>query len=261
MDFFDNSPLPACVLRQVSVSSFKLSREITIDTTTTSTKTSTMTNFFDLPVEIRLDIYKHLFGAGKVILTIGRSDSDSLLPAVAKPQTHDPRSSQLLAVCKTILEEARPVLYANTTFHVLSHVFAGKLPSNFTDGAPLAPFVKHLIWQVDCDMMKFVYEEDLKMEPSDLAQLSSLEIRCRAETWRGSFLGESCDRDRFVQGREQTISYAKYLQKQMADNVNLVEDRTFLGKGCVRLRLGQGRAMLLNNVSASYKCSDYLRPR
>lgn len=220
-----------------------------------------MTNFFDLPVEIRLDIYKHVFGVGKIILATSRADTDSLLPAVAKPQTHQPRGAQLLAVCQTILQEARPILYANTTFHVLCHVFAGKLPSTFTDGAPMAPFVRHLIWQVDCDMLKYVYEEDLKMETSDLAQLSSLEIRCRAETWRNSFLGEYCDRERFVQGREQTISYAKYLQRNMVNDANLIEDRTFLGKGCVMMRLGKSKAVVSNNVSvvdADYESANKL---
>lgn len=208
-----------------------------------------MATFLDLPVEIRLDIYKHAFGSGKIILTTSRSDTDSLLPVAAAPQNHRPRSAQLLATCRTILHEARPILYASTTFQVMSHVFAGKWPSMFTDGSLMAPFVKHLIWQVDCDMMKVVYEEDLKIPGADLARLSSLEVRCRAETWRGSFLGEHCDRERFVQGREQAIGYAKYLQRRMGEQVALVEDRTFLGKGCVMLRLQRGKRDILSNVS------------
>lgn len=208
-----------------------------------------MTNFFDLPVEIRLDIYNLTFGIGKIILETSRSDTDSLLPVAASPQYWCPRSAQLLATCRTIRDEARPILYANTTFQVISHVFAGKWPSFFTDGASIAPFVKHLIWQVNCDMMKTVYEDDLKMQTTDFLQLSSLEIRARAETWRDSFLGEYCDRDRFVQGREQSIKYAKYLQRQMAKKVDLVEDRRLLGQGCVVLMLRPQRRLLSSNVS------------
>jgi hypothetical protein len=209
-----------------------------------------MTNFFDLPVEIRLNIYTLTFGTGKTILETSRSDTDSLLPVAASPQYRCSRSAQLLATCRTILEEARPILYANTTFQVISHVFAGKWPSFFTDGASIAPYVKHLIWQVDCDMMKTVYEDDLKMQTTDFAQLSSLEIRARAETWRDSFLGEHCDRDRFVQGRQQSIKYAKYLQQHMARKVDVIEDRRLLGQGCVVLKLQPERRLLSNNVSA-----------
>lgn len=210
-----------------------------------------MTNFFDLPVEIRLDIYKLTFGSGKTILQTTRSDTDSLLPLAASPQYRCLRSGQLLATCRTILEEARPILYSNTTFQVTSHVFAGKWPSTFTDGASIAPFVKHLVWQVDCDMMKMVYEDDLKMQSTDFNQLSSLELRARAETWRDSFLGEYCDRDRFIKGREQAIDYGKSLQRHMSKSLALVEDRRLLSKGCVVLRLQPERQVLTNNVSTS----------
>jgi hypothetical protein len=210
-----------------------------------------MANFFDLPVEIRLDIYKLTFGSGKTILQTTRSDTDSLLPLAASPQYRCSRSGQLLATCRTILEEARPILYSNTTFQVTSHVFAGKWPSNFTDGASIAPFVKHLVWQVDCDMMKMVYEDDLKMQSTDFNQLSSLELRARAETWRDSFLGEYCDRDRFIKGREQAIDYGKSLQRYMSKSLALVEDRRLLSKGCVVLKLQPERQLLTNNVSTS----------
>jgi hypothetical protein len=210
-----------------------------------------MAHFFDLPVEIRLDIYSLTFGSGKIVLETSRSDTDSLLPVAAKAQYRCPRSAQLLATCRTILEEARPILYANITFHVISHVFAGKWPSNFTDGSTIAPFIKHLVWQVDCDMMKLLYEDDLSMKSTDFDGLSSLEIRARAETWRDSFLGEECDRDRFVKGREQSIVYIQHLRRQMTRKVDLVEDRRLLGKGCVVLRLQPEGRRLTTTVSAA----------
>ena len=223
--------------------------------------TTAMTvTFFDLPVELRLDVYRRAFGKGKVIFTTSRSDTDALLPVAVSQQSYSPRSAQLLRVCNTILHEARPVLYSNTTVHILSHVFAGKHPSTFTNGHPIAPYVKHLIWQLDCDMMKHLYPEDVQLQASDLAQLSSVELRCRAETWRHSFLGEECDRDKFVTGREEAIEYARMLQHQMGSKADLVEDRTFLGNGCVVLKLRQTKAMLATNVSPQRPNNGGLKP-
>ena len=206
------------------------------------------TAFFDLPLEIRLQIYQQVFQPAKLVLASDRADANSLLPITAQQQNETPRSAQLLRVCKTILHEARPVLYANTTVQVVSHVFAGRLPSNFSDGLPMAPYIRHLIWHIECDMMKHMYEEDLRLQATDLTQLSSLEIRCRAETWRDSFLGEHCDRDRFVKGREQVLNYARLLQGLSPSRPELVEDQTFLGKGCVRVRMNAGRTLLGQNV-------------
>ncbi|KIX08008.1 uncharacterized protein Z518_02663 [Rhinocladiella mackenziei CBS 650.93] len=145
----------------------------------------------DLPLEIRLDIYSLVFGCGKAVIEPKNDDDSScLLPLKSERQNQVPRSSQLLRVSRTILLEARPVLYANTTFHVLTQVFAGKLPSAVTNGHPSAPYIKHLIWQLDCDMLKHVDTEELRLDSTEAGQWSSLEIRCRAEAWRYSFLGE-----------------------------------------------------------------------
>jgi hypothetical protein len=97
--------------------------------------------------------------------------------------------------------------------------------------------------------MKHLYKEDLELSTGNLAQVSSLEIRCRAETWRDSYLGEQCDRERFVKGRQQVIEYAGILSGLMEDRPEVVEDRTWLGKGCVAVRMRQGRTLLRSNVS------------
>ncbi|KAK5239756.1 hypothetical protein LTR40_014275, partial [Exophiala xenobiotica] len=187
-------------------------------------------SLFDLPPEIRLQIYAFTFGWGKVMIEVQDDENKPcLLPRRSVFQTQSSRSSQLLRVSKAILTEARPVLYANTTFHVLNRVFAGKLPIAVTDGHACAPHVKQLIWQVDCDMMKHFYPEDLRLDPEDVSRWSSLELRCRADTWRNSFLGEWCDRETFVKGREQMIAYARVFQDFMnsrtANRVNLIENR------------------------------------
>lgn len=201
----------------------------------------------DLPLEIRLEIYGLVFGHGKAVVEATNEDeSPCILPKDGSFQNHSQRSSQLLRVNRTVLLEARPVLYANTVFHVLTHSFAGKLPYRITDGNPCAPHLKHLIWQLDCDMLKCFYAEDLRLDPVETDGWSSLEIRCRAEAWRDSFLGEWCDREAFVRGRDQVVGYACALQDAMRsvnhDQVALVEDRSQLGRGRVILKLERIRS-------------------
>ncbi|KAI1620257.1 hypothetical protein EDD37DRAFT_613004 [Exophiala viscosa] len=210
-------------------------------------------NFFALPLEIRLEIYGLVFGRGKAVVKVKNGDTSScMLPHNSTFQIHAQRSSQFLRVNKSVLIEARPVLYANTTFHVLNHVFAGKLPTTITNGHPCALFIKQLIWEVDCDLLKHFYPEDLRLDPEDTTQWSSLELRCRADTWRNSFLGEWCDRESFVNGREQVLAYARVFQDAMsthtASKVHLVEDRSQLGRGRVILRLSRHKPRLSQEV-------------
>jgi len=209
--------------------------------------------FLDLPLEIRLDIYGLVFGCGKALIEAkNEDDSSCLLPRDSAFHNHGPRSSQLLRVSRTILLEARPVLYANTTFHVCTQAFAGKLPETFTNGHPCAPHIKHLIWQLDCDMLKHYYPEDLRLDPLEVAQWSSLEIRCRAELWRNSFMGEWCDREAFVRGRDQLVAYTGVFQAAMSSpsggRVHLIEDRCQLGRGRVILRLNRTNPGLKQEV-------------
>lgn len=203
--------------------------------------------FFDLPFEIRLEVYKLLFRPAKVILAAkDEDDSCSMVPKSATFQHQSSKSSQLLRVNRTILQEARPILYANTTIHVVSRAFAGKLPTRWTDGQHLAPHIKHLIWQMDCDMLKHFYAEDHRLDLEVISGLSSLEIRCRVDTWRNSFLGEWCDREAFVKGRAHLIEYARVFQDAMSSGlghrVDLEEDRSQLGRGRIVLRLQRHRA-------------------
>ncbi|KAL2417327.1 hypothetical protein ABEF91_005581 [Exophiala dermatitidis] len=202
--------------------------------------------FLSLPLEIRLQIYCVVFGRGKAVIEAnGENDSACVLPKDGTFQHHSQRSSQLLRVNRMILLEARPVLYANTRFHVMTHAFAGKLPARVTDGHPCAPYVKHLIWQLDCDMLKRFYSEDCQLEPAEAAQWLSFELRCRADTWRDSFLGEWCDRQAFVKGRDQVISCARMFRNAMSSDTHgkatLVEDRTQLGRGRVILKLERNK--------------------
>lgn len=205
--------------------------------------------FLSLPCEIRVDIYHLVFGFGKPILEAKNEDDNScLIPEGSKLRNPVQRSSQLLRVNRAILDEARPILYANTTFHILSCGFAGKLPLRITDGHPFASYIKNMIWQLDCDMLKHHYSEDLCLDAAQAAQWNSLELRCRAESWRDSFLGEWCDREAFVAGREQVINYARACALAMGNRdcveVILVEDRSQLGRGRVIVKLSRTRSNL-----------------
>ncbi|OAP64120.1 hypothetical protein AYL99_00092 [Fonsecaea erecta] len=210
--------------------------------------------FLDLPLEIRFEIYRLVFGHGKAVVEAkSEDDSGALMPQLARFENHSPRSSQLLRVNKTILLEARPVLYANTVFHVISHAFAGRLPIRITDGHPCAPHIQHLIWQLDCDLLRHFYAEDLQLDLDEVAHWSSLEIRCRAETWRNSYLGEWCDREAFVKGRAQILEYAQVFHHAMSRSggrITFAEDRRQLGRGRIILRLNTGWVASVQQKSA-----------
>jgi hypothetical protein len=215
------------------------------------------TSLLCLPIEIRLQIYAELFGTGRVVLDGGDHQKTScFVSSTAAPiTTAESRSAQLLRTCKTILYEARPVLYTNTVFHVVQHTFAGSLPSSFTDDHPSAKHICDVIWQVECDMLKRWYEDDLQFQKgADWVSLRSLEIRCRVDAWRGSYCGVVDDRAGFVTGRDQVLKYgAKLLDGVGAGDVKtfstLVEDRRFHGKGEMRIRLAKNHGLLSSDVS------------
>jgi hypothetical protein len=78
---------------------------------------SSRLSLFDLPVEIRFMIYKLLFHPSSEPILIS-----FLLVCSVK------RSSQLLRVCRSCLEEASPVLYGDNQF-ALDWAYAGTEPS------------------------------------------------------------------------------------------------------------------------------------
>ena len=213
-------------------------------------------SFLSLPQELRLEIYNLVFGQSHVVLGAKRRGDDdySLLPRETAPLHDTCRSSQLLRVCRTIYCEAQPLLYGGTRFHILAQAFAGKLPCTVTNGHPAASHIQHLTWQLDCDLLKHFYPEDVRLDPVALAQVRDIELRCRAETWRNSFMGEWCDREDFVRGRLHTINWAKTVRDVMTngktEDVSLVEDRSQLDRGRMVLRLVRGKPpVLMDNVS------------
>ena len=98
-----------------------------------------MLNILDLPVEIRIEVYPYLFMNGKVLLDAGACHGPSyLIPEHAVVAHHVLQSSQILRTCKTILYEARPLLYKKPIFHVLVNIFAGNLPVAVSNGSSTA---------------------------------------------------------------------------------------------------------------------------
>ena len=263
---FRTLPLPA--LTQLSVGSARPCSPLTATTpsgTATMSQTSPSshlqtnstprisltggTSLSDLPVEIRLSIYSYLFSPSKVMLEASEPlpTQSCLIPAALNVRKRQyQRSSQLLRVCRQILYEARPVLYANTTFHIMIRTFAGSLPASLSNGHPIAKHIRHAVWQLDCDILKRFLDEDFAFQQGDLGMIDTLEIIARVDTWKGSFCGEDCDRDGFIQGRKSMLGYGQLLQAQLKNDsgspVSFIEDQRFLGKGEVRIRLGKGQA-------------------
>lgn len=108
----------------------------------------------------------------------------------------------------------------------------------------MARHVRHLVFQVDCDVLKKYYVEDFAFRHKELAMLDSLELIAKVDTWKGSFCGEDCDREGFVRGRNGMLEYGERLKSQLGKDVGgrvcLVEDQRFLGKGEVRIKLRRG---------------------
>lgn len=215
-------------------------------------------HFFDLPLEIRLNVYSQAFGKGHTFFKNERQDSGrdvncpSLLPASAKVASCQPRSAQLLRVCKAILNEAQPILYASTVFLSGTQAFAGKLPVVITSGHPTIKHIKHLKWQLQCDLLKRFYPDDVQVSEDDMRSFQTLELRCEIDSWRDSFCGDWCDRAEFVKGRAQIIDFARLLKTRMEGGsrfVMLVEDRSGLSRGRVVLRLSRRRTILTEDVS------------
>ncbi|KAK5087317.1 hypothetical protein LTR70_007260 [Exophiala xenobiotica] len=214
--------------------------------------------FLNLPLEIRLEIYSHLFGDVVAQVDGGRQDTGkesrapSILPLPEKQLHQRQRSAQLLRTCKAILAEARPTLYQHTIFRINFQAFAGRLPVQMTGGHPSYALIRHLEWSISCDLLKKYEPMDVMISESDMHHLQSLQLTCQVENWRGSFCGEWCDREKFVRGRQQVIDFAKLLRSKMdslAKPATLVEDVKYLSRGRVVLRLFRGKRIVKCDVS------------
>jgi hypothetical protein len=218
--------------------------------------------FLSLPAEIRLRIYGFVFNRAVAVHKVKRRGDDNypMLPADVVPLQDTQRGAQLLRVCRTIFSEAQSILYGRTTFHVVVSAFAGRVPSTVTDCHPSIHRIQHLIWQLDCDLLKHFYPDDIHVESKDLSELMTLELRFRADTWRDSFMGEWCDREAFVKGKAGVIEYAQLLQKLMVgkndQKVSLIENQRELERGRVILKLERTQRALLDNVSQDRGISE-----
>jgi len=214
--------------------------------------------FLHLPLEIRLEIYSHVFGDVVAHVDGGRQDTGleaqapSILPVPGKQLHRRQRSAQLLRTCKTVLGEARPILYQHTIFRTNFQAFAGRLPVRMTAGHPSYAHVQHLEWSLICDLLKKYDCKDVVISESDMHHLQSLQLTCQVEAWKGSFCGEWCDRENFVRGRQQVIDFAKLLLSKMdtsAKPATLVEDVKYLSRGRVMLKLFRGKRTVNCDVS------------
>lgn len=219
-------------------------------------------SFFQLPVEIRLNVYSQLFGNGVVYAVCRRQDvgieseTPSMFSNAVDHSRSQERSAQLLRTCKTILAEARPTLYKNTTFRSSFEAFAGQLPTRVANESTTFPYIMNLEWSLHCDLLKRHNLEEVSLTDDDVRNLQYLQITCQVESWKGSYCGEWTDRKAFVNGRQQVVDFAKLLQLRMSRSrrrVTLVEDIKYLSRGRVVLRLFVGRRNLGPDVSSQGK--------
>ena len=143
-------------------------------------------SLLSLPAEIRLAIYALVFGSPiEATLHAGKQDLASntemcRLPSSSQLINSIARSAQISRVCKTICLEADHLLYANTAFHIMTQASAGRMPATLTDSFPAAQHVKSLVWQLNCDLLKHLYVDEMRLVSASLALVNNLEIRCRS---------------------------------------------------------------------------------
>ena len=222
----------------------------------TATMTMPSTSLLDLPAEVRLNVYSHLFKDQRIFIDAGNySGLQSMLP-IHRATSHNsssspPESAQLLQVCRTLHNEAQPLLYEHLTFHVSTRTFAGSLPYSLTDAQtntdpdvttsiPSSPFLRHIIWQLQCDILKKFYFEDLKITAEQIANLETFEIRCRCAAWRDVGEKDLSESEKFTRGREQVRAYLAHLgalRDSAGEKYVVDEDESVWGIGEVRMSL------------------------
>ena len=220
------------------------------------------TSLLDLPAEVRLNVYSHLFKYQRVFIDAGNySGLPALLPnhrtTRRNTPSSPPESAQVLQVCRTLHAEAQPLFYQHLTFHVSTRTFAGSLPYSLTDvqantdmqtntasnlitSTSSSPPVRHIIWQLQCDILKKFYYEDLKITAEEISNLETFEIRCRCAAWRD--VGEKIisESEKFTRGRQQVRGYLEHLGalgRDVGGRYEVEEDESAWGMGEVRIRL------------------------
>lgn len=192
------TPLPSTILSQhhFSESEFEIvGQNSTLFTTRCDTFVGTMASivvrgsFLDLPPEIRVNIYRHLFGSVRAkidahILYQTNTGETKVWNSV------DPGdySSQLFSTCKTISKEASPVFFDNTIFsmHRAVSLFCYMKPRP----SPVLQMYKIRHLEVDLrpeqlqDYPQRLYEMGDQIETANFQTLKSLKLVCHAVEWR-----------------------------------------------------------------------------
>lgn len=208
-------------------------------------------NFLQLPFEIRVQVYRELFGQGIATVQAGRQDTGhearrpSLLPA-RPPTSSYSRSSQILRTCRTILLEAQPILYDNTIFRTSLEAFAGRLPVQLSNSNPVHEHAQHIEWSLYCDILKRFDENDVQISATDVGKVQTIELSCQAENWINSYSGDLTERQAFLSGRKQMIALAQCLATKMKSTgpVVLAENSRHVSRGRISLRLCRKRRNL-----------------
>lgn len=210
-------------------------------------------HFFNLPYELRQQIYSELFGRAVARFDGGRQDSTitdepCLFPASTDQCFRNERSAQILRTCKAVYHEAQSLLYQQTSFVVSCTAFAGRLPTHFSAGQPFIPYIKTLRFQLVSDMLRYYNPQDMRMTRADLEGVTELQLLLQAENWKKLFCGTWHAEKQFVEDREAIVGYARLLGDLMTDGqhhpVTIVGDQKHLSRGRMMLRLVKGGVVL-----------------
>ena len=144
-------------------------------------------SFLDLPLEIRINIYRELFGVREAIVDSHIIEDNTTVRRVFCTAEVDERSSQFLRICKTIQTEAESVLHENTTFKFTRQVDFVDYMQPDLDQIPYVSHIRHL--EVD---FKPQILQDIPQGFSELRKclrlakfetLTDLKLTCHAIEW------------------------------------------------------------------------------
>ena len=143
--------------------------------------------FLTMPTEIRLNIYNHVFGVDTAVLDFQLIDGNHRM--IGRNHTyllHKPRPTGILLASRSIYTEARPVLFAHTTFVVNKYADFHQLPWA-TCCLDQPWMIKHISWTITTnDLQRRWNNGDLSVTQPSFPGLENLEMHCSAPNWEST---------------------------------------------------------------------------
>ena len=204
-------------------------------------------NFLNVPTEIRLSIYSYVFGVDTAVLDFDRIEAGSgMMGHNYAYLLHKPRATRILQTCRTILTEARPVLFANTTFVVNKFADFHKLLWD-THCRNQPWLIKHIDRTIAAIDLEQRWNSDrLAVTKTSFPGLDVLEMHCSGPGWRADAItGVS---PTYSEGRAKMLQLALgHVDGSRFDT--LIEE--VQGKGQIHLKLMKKHTYVKGHVSHS----------